>query len=57
MEIVDKIYDGYGEKPDQGQIQTKGNAYLDKNFPLLSYISTSHREDGAGDDESKGGGN
>jgi len=39
MEIVDAIYDGYGESPDQGKIQTQGNAYLDQKFPLLSYIA------------------
>eukprot|EP00526_Cylindrotheca_closterium_P008461 CAMPEP_0113634286 /NCGR_PEP_ID=MMETSP0017_2-20120614/17850_1 /TAXON_ID=2856 /ORGANISM="Cylindrotheca closterium" /LENGTH=849 /DNA_ID=CAMNT_0000544973 /DNA_START=27 /DNA_END=2579 /DNA_ORIENTATION=- /assembly_acc=CAM_ASM_000147 len=42
MDVVDAIYDVYGEKPDQGQIQTRGNEYLDKEFPLLSYISKSY---------------
>src|SRR5437868_12804767 len=28
MDVVDKIYSGYGQKPDQQQIQTQGNAYL-----------------------------
>jgi hypothetical protein len=39
MEYVDAIYDGYGEKPDQGKITRKGNEYLEKEFPLLSFIS------------------
>lgn len=44
MDLVDQIYGGYGEKPDQGKIQRMGNEYLDKDFPLLSYISkTSQR--------------
>ena len=38
MDIVDKIYSGYGEKPDQGMIQSDGNKYLKRQFPNLSYI-------------------
>merc|ERR1719159_548630 len=37
MEVVKRIYN-CGEKPNQGQIQAKGNAYLDKSFPELSKI-------------------
>lgn len=40
MDIIDRIYAGYQEKPDQGFIQQKGNSYLEKNFPKMSYIKT-----------------
>lgn len=44
MEVVDKIYSGYGEGypggngPRQDLMQTQGNAYLELNFPRLDYI-------------------
>jgi peptidyl-prolyl cis-trans isomerase A (cyclophilin A) len=40
MEVVDRIYAGYGETPDQGRITEAGNAYLTKEFPKLDYIKT-----------------
>ena len=40
MEIVDRIYSGYGEGPDQGRIAVDGNGYLNKEFPKLDYIKT-----------------
>lgn len=40
MDVVDKIYSGYGEKPDQGLITNQGKAYVDKNFPKLDKILT-----------------
>jgi peptidyl-prolyl cis-trans isomerase A (cyclophilin A) len=44
MDLVDQIYAGYGEKPSQGKIQDQGNKYLDKDFPLLSYISKTSQQ-------------
>lgn len=44
MEVVDQLYNGYGEGapqgrgPDQSQIEEQGNAYLEKDFPMLDYI-------------------
>ena len=38
MDVVQKIYSGYGESPDQAMITSQGKAYLDKNFPKLDHI-------------------
>ena len=38
MEVVTKLFAGYGERPDQGLIQRSGNAYLKSQFPNLDYI-------------------
>ncbi len=38
MEVVDAINSQYGQDPDQGQIQRRGNAYLSENYPELDYI-------------------
>jgi cyclophilin family peptidyl-prolyl cis-trans isomerase len=40
MEVVDRIYDGYGEQPSQALIKQRGNEYLVENFPKLSFIVT-----------------
>jgi peptidyl-prolyl cis-trans isomerase A (cyclophilin A) len=40
MEVVDKIYSGYGEQPDQDQIAKHGKQYLEANFPKLTIIKT-----------------
>ncbi len=44
MEVVDKLFSGYGEGaprgsgPDQSLVSARGNAYLDANFPRLDSI-------------------
>jgi cyclophilin family peptidyl-prolyl cis-trans isomerase len=38
MEVVEKINAEYGEQPDQPEIQSRGNAYLQAQFPRLDYI-------------------
>jgi peptidyl-prolyl cis-trans isomerase A (cyclophilin A) len=40
MEIVDQIYSGDGERPDQIQMKEMGNKYLEREFPNLDYIKT-----------------
>jgi len=40
MDVVQKLYSGYGERPDQGAITSQGKAYLDKNFPNLDCINS-----------------
>ncbi|MDD5629239.1 MAG: peptidylprolyl isomerase [Elusimicrobia bacterium] len=46
MSVVDSLYKGYGEGapqgtgPDQGRVQTEGNAYLQRDFPKLDTIKT-----------------
>jgi len=35
MDVLDSFYKGYGESPNQSLIQTEGNGYLDRDFPLL----------------------
>jgi len=46
MEVVDSLYSGYGVRggrgPDQDEIAREGNAYLDREFPLLDAIRRAH---------------
>ena len=40
MEVVEKLYDGYGDnlRELQGRIADEGNAFLEKNYPQLDGI-------------------
>jgi peptidyl-prolyl cis-trans isomerase A (cyclophilin A) len=40
MGVVDSIYAGYGEEPDQSRVAAEGNAYLKRHFPRLDYIKS-----------------
>lgn len=40
MNVVDSIYAGYGEAPDQSRIAVDGNTYLKREFPRLDYIKS-----------------
>jgi peptidyl-prolyl cis-trans isomerase A (cyclophilin A) len=46
MDVVDKLNSEYGEGapsgrgPNQGRVNTEGNAYLNKEFPKLDFIKT-----------------
>ena len=51
MDVVDKLYNGYGEGapqgngPSQGRIARGGNKYLTDNFPRLDSIKTARIEE------------
>ena len=42
MSVVDQFYSGYADAPTshQAEMQTEGNAWLDKNYPKLDSIKT-----------------
>src|ERR1700733_6836948 len=40
MDVVQKLYSGSGERPDQGAITSEGKPYLDKNFPNIDRIES-----------------
>jgi peptidyl-prolyl cis-trans isomerase A (cyclophilin A) len=40
MGVVERLYAGYGEQPEQDQIEERGNAYLEAKFPNLDYIKS-----------------
>ena len=38
LDVVDQLYSGYEERPEQPLIDEQGNAYLTREFPNLDYI-------------------
>jgi peptidyl-prolyl cis-trans isomerase A (cyclophilin A) len=52
MDVVERLYTGYGEGapngrgPSQGQILAEGNVYLQRDFPELDYIERATIEEG-----------
>lgn len=44
LNVVESLYSGYGEMPDQNQIQAQGNGYLQSQFPKLDYIESARIE-------------
>jgi len=53
MDVVQQLYNEYGEGAPQGmgpaqdQIQSRGNEYLEKDFPKLDYIKTARLASGS----------
>jgi len=41
-EVVGRINSEYHEQPNQAEIQSQGNTYLDMKFPRLTYITDAH---------------
>jgi peptidyl-prolyl cis-trans isomerase A (cyclophilin A) len=40
MEVVDKLYSGYGGDLDQDKLTSGGKAYIEKTYPKMDYIKT-----------------
>jgi peptidyl-prolyl cis-trans isomerase A (cyclophilin A) len=40
MDVVQKLYPGYGQDPDQGAITSQGSGYFSKKYPNLDLIKT-----------------
>jgi len=47
MDVVDKIYSGYGETPDQAKVGTQGKSYLEKNYPNTTFVKSATLIDAA----------
>lgn len=55
LDVVERLYGGYGEssggglrRGDQSRIVAEGNAYLDREFPLLDTLHSATVEDAGG---------
>jgi homoserine O-acetyltransferase len=58
MEVLDQLYDGYGEESGsgmrqgrQGPIEEGGNEYLDREFPRLDRLIRARIVEGGADDD------
>jgi peptidyl-prolyl cis-trans isomerase A (cyclophilin A) len=47
MDVVDKIYSGYGETPDQGKVGSQGKVYLEKSYPNTTFVKSATLVDAA----------
>jgi peptidyl-prolyl cis-trans isomerase A (cyclophilin A) len=53
MDVVQQLYSEYGEGAPQGagpaqdQIQSLGNAYLNRDFPKLDYVKSARLASGS----------
>ena len=47
MDVIDKLYSGYGDAPtpQQGDMETQGNAWLEQHYPKLDAIKTARITD------------
>ena len=50
MGVVDSIFSEYGESPSQDEIASRGNGYLEQDFPKLDFIRTARLVQGAAPD-------
>ncbi|KAK3280264.1 hypothetical protein CYMTET_11891 [Cymbomonas tetramitiformis] len=42
LDVVRSLYSEYGERPDQTAIWQEGDAYIEREFPLLDHIKSCH---------------
>jgi len=54
FDVVQHIFAGYGEQPDQGRITDEGNSYLQQSFPRLDYIVSARVKEGGASSRFRG---